>query len=142
MVTSAITIAEVYFVRLSDGRIVPNRDKDIDALFAPPLILVETSRLTAYSARDVARKYGVSPTDAIHVASALEARCQVMHTNEKALWDKSGKVGGDPVLKIEAPAWTRQMTVVENPDGGTFTALVDPTEPQPPFERSPADAQE
>jgi predicted nucleic acid-binding protein len=123
IVTSALTIAEENFVRIN-GRVDRSRDRDIEALFDPPLgvnlIVVELSRLTAFVARDLARE-GISPPDAIHVASALEARCPIMHTNDDALWDKSGKVGGDPTLRIEAPSWTRQLSAFE-----------DASEPQPP----------
>lgn len=132
LVTSALTIAEVYFVRIN-GRVDRNRDADIDALFDPPpemrLVVVETSRLTAYSARDLARDHAIAARDAIHVASAIEAHCPVMHTNDSRLWDKSGAVGGDPLLRIEPPSWTRQLTAFE-----------DSTEPPRPHEQSPGDA--
>ncbi len=134
MVTSAVTLAEVFFVRLpSTGRIDRARDRDIDALFDPPpgrrLIVVETSRLTAYKARDLARNFAISPRDAIHVASAIEAHCPVMHTSDDALWQKSGTVGGNPVLRIEAPSWTHEVTM----DEIAATNPVDPIElPLPP----------
>jgi len=123
-----LTIAEVYFVRI-DGRVDRSRDADIDRLFDPPLIVVELSRLTARVARDLARD-GISPRDAIQVASALEAHCPVMHTNDEGLWEKSGKVGGDPTLMIGAPSWTRQLSAFENP-----------SEPQPPYGQSQSGAQ-
>jgi predicted nucleic acid-binding protein len=128
MVTSALTIAEVFFVRVG-GRVIRERDADIEALFDPPsgarLIIVELSRITALRARDVARE-AVSPRDAVHVASALEARCPVMHTTDRALWDRSEQVGGDPLLRIEPPAWQRQLT-----------AFDDANEQRPPVGRSP-----
>lgn len=130
LVTSALTIAEVYFVRVN-GRVDRERDADIEALFNPPLgvslVVVELNRLTARRARDLARE-GISPRDAIHVASALEGGCPLMHTNDDGLWLKSEKVGGDPLLRIEAPSWTRQLSAFE-----------DSTEPQQPSERSPDD---
>ena len=132
LVTSALTIAEVYFVRVS-GRVQRSRDADIDALFNPPLgvnlVVVELNRLTAFVARDLARD-GISPADAIHVASALEGRCPIMHTNDDALWLKSGKVGGDPTLKIAAPSWMRQLSAFE-----------DSSELAPPSSQSPNAAQ-
>lgn len=133
LVTSALTIAEVFFVRLpSTGRVDRTRDKDVDALFDPPpgrrLIVVETNRLTAYRARDLARNFAIGPRDAIHVASAIEARCPVMHTTDGGLLQKSGTVGGDPVLRIETPSWTHEVTVDEMM---IAKSPVDSTEPPP-----------
>lgn len=134
MVTSALTIAEVFFVRVN-GRVIRERDADIEALLNPPagarLIVVEMNRVTAYRARDLARK-AISPPDAIHVASALEGRCPRMHTNEHALWDKSEEVGGNPVLIIEPPRWQRQLRA--------FAGV--PNELQQPSEQSPDDVPE
>jgi len=135
IVTSALTIAEVFFVRVG-GRVIRERDADIETLFNPPigarLILVETSRLTAYLARGLARDQAISPRDAVHVASALEAHCPLMHTNDEPLWAKSGTVGGDPVLRIEPPTWQRQLTAFSDSANG----------PQQPSERSPTAAQD
>lgn len=134
MVTSALTIAEVFFVRVN-GRVIRERDIDIEALFNPPsgarLIIVETSRVTALRARDLARE-AISSPDAVHVASALEARCPLMQTNEKAMWERSEAVGGNPSLRIEPPRWQRQLTA--------FGASSN--EPEPPSGQSPSDAQD
>lgn len=137
LVTSALTIAEVLFVRVrAGGPADRSRDSDIDALFDPPtprkLLIVELSRLTAYRARDLART-GIGPRDAVHIASALEARCSVMHTTDKPLCSRTGTVGGSPPLKIEAPGWTRQLEAFTTPAA---------TEPQQPAEQSPTDAQD
>jgi predicted nucleic acid-binding protein len=141
MVTSAVTLAEVLFVRMpSTGRVDKARERDIDALFNPPpgrrLIIVETSRLTAYKARDLARNFSIGPRDAIHIASAIEGRCSTMHTTDAALWQKSGTVGGDPVLRIEAPSWTHEVTMDEIAAKGA----ADPIELPPPSSLSPDDA--
>lgn len=148
MVTSALTIAQIYFVRVGTPRRVDrSRDADVDALFDPPpdqpLVLVELSRTTAKAARALSRQHSVSWDDAIHIASAIEARCELMHTGDDALWDKSGRVGGDPVLRIEAPSWVMQDVVVDAStiDPGRFTNLVDPSELERPSGRSPGDAQ-
>ncbi|MGD0020095.1 MAG: type II toxin-antitoxin system VapC family toxin [Candidatus Limnocylindrales bacterium] len=127
LATSALTLAEVYFVRSgTPKRVDRSRDKDIDALFDPPpghrLLIVELSRLTALRARDLARNASVSGPDAIHIASALEAHCQTMHTNDAALWTKSGTVGGTPTLRIEAPTWTKQLTVDDAISSGGSSA--------------------
>jgi predicted nucleic acid-binding protein len=140
LVTSALTIAEVHFVRVQ-GRVDRTRERDIDALFDPPpprkLLLVELNRLTALNARDIARK-GVQPRDAVHIASAIEAHCPLMHTTDKPLWARSGLVGGSPALRIEAPSWAKQTEVQAEIAPSSFTSLVDPTGPQLPAAQSPA----
>lgn len=116
LITSALTIAEVLWVKCDDAvaqSMIPKaREKDIRDLFNPEppaqLQVVELSRLTAESARDLVWRHGVRPKDAVHVASALEAKCEVFQTNDKRLWKFSEKVGGDPVLRIEEPNWQRQ----------------------------------
>jgi predicted nucleic acid-binding protein len=134
MVTSALTIAEVFFVRVND-HVIRDRDADIEAIFNPPpsarLILVELNRVTALRARDLARN-AISPKDSVHVASALEANCPLMHTTDSRVWDKSEKVGGTPPLRIEPPSWQRQLTAFEP----------SPSEPQPPSGLSPDAAQD
>lgn len=145
LVTSTLTMSQVLYVRV--GSVVDHgRDKDIDALFDPPpprrLLPVELSRHTALRARDLARSMALSWEDAIHIASALEARCPVMHTTDEPLWTKSGLVGGTPTLRIEAPSWVRQTEIVAEIAPSAFTSLGKPSVPQPPVERSPDDAPE
>jgi predicted nucleic acid-binding protein len=147
LVTSTLTIAEVYFLRLgTPKRVDRTRDRDIDALFDPPpprrLLTVELSRYTAMKARDIARGFSISGRDAIHVASALEAHCPVLQTTDDALWEKSGMVGGTPVLRIEPPKWSRQDVMQENIEPGRVMPLVDPSELRRHVERSDVDPQE
>jgi predicted nucleic acid-binding protein len=111
LVTSALTIAEVLWVRCEPDQVrnLISRDEEdrIRALFdqddAVRFMLVEVSRTTARRARDLVWDYGIKPKDAIHVAAALEAHCPVMHTNDAGLWNKH--VGGTPALVIPAPSW-------------------------------------
>lgn len=138
LVTSSLTLAQIYFVRVgTPKRVDRSRDNDIDALFDPPperlFALVELSRSTAIAARSLSRTHSVSWDDAIHIASALEARCEVLHTGDDALWTKSGLVGGTPPLRIEAPSWTKQLEL---------TSLTGPNEPPLPPEQSQTDAPE
>jgi predicted nucleic acid-binding protein len=140
IVTSSLTIAEVLYVRCSDQlkRTDRTREKDIEALFNPPtgsrLLLVELSRLTAFKARDLVWNSGINPKDAIHVASALEADCEILHTTDGPLRTKSGLVGGSPHLRIELPSWTRQLVVQDKIEPSRFTSL-DPNVPLRPAER-------
>lgn len=124
MVTSALTIAEVLWWRTSQNptrlRITRAEETRIRELFNPPktqkLTIVEVSRRTAEAARELVWKSAVKPKDAIHVASAIEARCPVLQTSDEELMALSGKVGGNPLLVITYPDWTRQ---------GEMTAILD-----------------
>jgi predicted nucleic acid-binding protein len=137
LVTSALTIAEVLYVKCADTkrRADRSREKDIEALFNPPpgprFLLVELNRITALKARDLVWNAGIDPKDAVHVASALEARCEVLFTTEGPLRTKTGLVGGTPNLRIEMPSWTRQLSAQEDIAPGKFTSLIgdDPSEP-------------
>ncbi len=114
--TSALTIAEVLYVRCLGtlNQPDPSRYPDIDRLFESPVgqpqvNIVQVSRTTALAARDLVRAHGIRPKDAIHVASALEAHCDVLHTHDSMLIRASGMVGGTPLLRIEPPSWTQQL---------------------------------
>jgi predicted nucleic acid-binding protein len=119
LVTSALTIAEVLWVKCEDGAarsMIPKaKEKEIRSLFDPQppadLLVVEVSRLTAEHARDLVWQHGIKPKDSIHVASALEAKCDVFHSNDKPLCKFSGRIGGNPILRIEPPKGERQETM-------------------------------
>jgi len=125
LVTSALTITEVLYVKLDqvDARVQIDRSQEeqLRALFLPRpnqyLTIVELDRWLAISARELVWDYNIKPKDAIHVASALHARVPVLHTTDKRLTRHSGKLGGDPVLRIETPSWVRQMTL-DDQEGG------------------------
>jgi predicted nucleic acid-binding protein len=137
LVTSALTIAEVLYVKCADvkRRADRSREKDIEALFNPPpgprFLLVELNRTTSLKARDLVWNAGIDPKDAVHVASALEARCEVLFTTEGPLRTKTGLVGGTPTLRIEAPSWTKQLAAQAEIPPGKFTTLTrgDASEP-------------
>lgn len=117
--TSALTIAEVLYVKIDDGSarmmIDRSREPDILDLFqqygARRFKLVELDRRTAESARQIVWDHGIHPKDAIHVASALKARCPAMFTRDKKLRNASGKLGGQPKLQITVPVWMVQTSL-------------------------------
>jgi len=89
-----------------------SRREDLIDLFRPTgqrkLTLVELTRPIAEAARDLCWDRRIRPKDAIHVASAIAARCAVLHTHDETLQKRSRLVGGDPILGITPPAWTWQ----------------------------------
>lgn len=115
LVTSTLTITEVLYVRTAQPAVwldASQRDALID-LFTPDgyrkLTLVELTRPIAEAARDLCWDHRVRPKDAVHVASAIAAECEVLHTHDRNLQKRSGRVRGDPVLEIAPPSWTWQQ---------------------------------
>ena len=114
LVTSTLTITEVLYVRclLPATWLNSSRRSDLLYLFSPSgdrkLTLVELTRPIAEAARDLCWNHGIRPKDAVHVASALAARCAVLHTHDGGLQKRSRQVGGNPILEITPPEWTWQ----------------------------------
>lgn len=121
LVTSALTIAEVLWVKCDpdEARVLidQSQESDLRSLFDPPppaqLTIVELSRTTALTARELVWKHNIKPKDAVHVASALEANCPLLQTNDSGLQKFNEKIGGSPRLKIAAPSWQRQTHLDE-----------------------------
>lgn len=119
VVTSALTVTEVLWVRCNDdeARMVPPRAEEAGVLdlFSgyPPrqFTLVELDRVIAEAARDLVWNLNIKPKDAVHVASALKARVPMLFTTDQRLWRHTRQVGGDPLLRIERPAWTTQAVL-------------------------------
>lgn len=115
VVTSALTLAEVLYVKRSTGftmAVGRHRELDIIDLFHQygprRLRLVEVDRTIGELARHKFWDSGIHPKDAIHVASALRARVPVFFTNDRGLLSFSGRLGGQPTLQIEIPHWVIQ----------------------------------
>ncbi len=102
IVTSALTIAEVLAIR---GR--PRIGDDLRALvegfFRNEYIVVRNlTRRVAELARSMVWDHGIAPKDAVHVATALDAKLALMNTFDRELWGRTGKIGSPP-LTIELP---------------------------------------
>ena len=114
LVTSTLTIAEGLYVPGVQPAVPLDelRREDLIDLFRPTgdrkLTLVELTRPIAEAARDLCWNRRIRPKDAIHMASAIAARCVVLHTHDEDLQKRSRQVGGDPILEIIPPAWTWQ----------------------------------
>lgn len=104
IVTSALTIAEVLALR---GRIkIPHRDREkVENFFRQDYIVVRNiTRRVSEAARSFVWDFGVAPKDALHVATALDAKLTLMNSFDKGLRKKTGKIG-TPVLSIELPSY-------------------------------------
>ncbi len=102
IVTSALTIAEVLMLRPRDA-LPKERRARVEALFARKFIhTIALTRRIAESARDLVWDHGIAPKDAVHVASAVAARADVLNTFDRALIRKSALTGDS--LVIEEPS--------------------------------------
>lgn len=102
IVTSALTIAEVLAVPRRE-KIPRNRRQEVEAFFQREFIVIRglTGRLGT-SARELVWDRGIAPKDAVHVATALDAKLSELHTFDGGLIGHSQKLG-DPPLWIGTP---------------------------------------
>lgn len=106
--TSAVTLAEV--CKLPDSGLLPAEQttKIMDFFKNDYLDVYQADRDLCTAAHQLIGKYGLTPMDAIHVATALVARASIMITTDtkkyrrKGLLVHDGKIG-DPPLKIQVP---------------------------------------
>lgn len=116
IVTSALTIAEVLALR-GKLKIPASRRERVEAFFRQEYIAVRNiSRRVAESARTYVWDYGVSPKDALHVATAVDAGLTLLNTFDTDLIKKSGQIGS-PALIIEKPSWTAPKLPMNMPHG-------------------------
>ena len=107
IVTSALTIAECLWLRGSVP-IPKNRAQVVRLFFRHSYLRVRNvTRKTSELAQDLVWDHGVRPKDAIHVATALEARVPVIETFDQLLIAKTGLIG-DPSLIIREPVGAQQ----------------------------------
>jgi len=102
IVTSTLTIAEVLWLR-GGPRIAEDKAEIVRKFFRRSYVRVRNvTRMMAENAQDLVWKHGVRPKDAIHVATAIDAKCPVLETFDDFLLKKSGVVGV-PALTIRKP---------------------------------------
>jgi predicted nucleic acid-binding protein len=102
IVTSALTIAEVLWMR-GAPRLSQDKADLVRKFFRRSYIRVRNvTRSTAESAQDLVWDHSIRPKDAVHVATALEAKITLLETFDEQLLRKSGTVG-NPSLIIRKP---------------------------------------
>jgi predicted nucleic acid-binding protein len=107
IVTSTLTLAEVLWMR--GGPRVPEEKADkVRRFFRHSYLRLWTvTRSIAEDAQDLVWKHSIRPKDAIHVATALAARCPTLETFDEGLLKQSGTVGAPPLI-IRRPIPPRQ----------------------------------
>jgi predicted nucleic acid-binding protein len=122
---SALTLAEVHKVK---GNSLPplttEEDERILAYFERDNIrVVEVDRTIGEQANLFCRQFGIKPNDAIHLACALSAKCDVLLFWDRAVTDRAKQ---HPGIRVEEPRITsaKQLTLIP--------AQVVTTPPEPP----------
>lgn len=104
IVTSALTIAEVLALR-GKSPIPADKRVAVENFFRSDYIIVRNiTRRISEAARSFVWDHRVKPKDALHVASAFDAKLTLLNTFDRGLLAKSGKIG-DGSLRIEKPSW-------------------------------------
>lgn len=107
LVTSALTIAEVLWTRNSP-KITNERATLVRRFFRRSYIRIRAvTRGISETAQDVVWDHDIRPKDAIHVATALDAKISILETFDKGLIGKSGACG----LTVRTPQPSRQGTL-------------------------------
>jgi predicted nucleic acid-binding protein len=106
IVTSTLTIAEVLWMRNAPP--ISKEKADIVRKFfrRSSMRLRNVTRVVSESAQELVWDHGVRPKDAIHIATAIEAKVHALETFDDGLLKKSGIIGAPPLLirKPIAPA--------------------------------------
>jgi predicted nucleic acid-binding protein len=107
IVTSALTIAEVLWMR--GAPMIPvTKAELVRKFFRRSYIRVRNvTRAISEDAQDLVWSHSIRPKDAIHVATALDAKVPFLETFDDRLLKQTGTVG-DPPLVIRRPIATPQ----------------------------------
>lgn len=138
--TSFMTIAEVRRLRESGKELTGDELPAVNALFDRFLenqwiIPIEVGRAVAEKAQELGARFGMSPTDAVHLASAVLAGCNVL-----MVWDKgrfSGLFKDAPFegVHVLEPYWEGVTPMAVNrpapPGPGTSQGALSPPPPPP-----------
>lgn len=104
IVSSALTIAEVLW-RKAAPKITKDKAAILHKFFRRSFIRIRgVSRAIAEEAQMVVWDHGIKPKDAVHVATAIDAKAAILETFDEDLIARSGKVGGLTIRRPIAPA--------------------------------------
>jgi predicted nucleic acid-binding protein len=104
--SSTLTLAEVHKKR-NHPQLAAEQDEKILAFFENDFIeLVDVDRTIGEEANKLCREYGLLPADAIHLACALRAGCEVL-----LAWDDRLTKVSHPNIRIEEPQIIGQMAL-------------------------------
>ncbi|HEX4122245.1 MAG TPA: PIN domain-containing protein [Verrucomicrobiae bacterium] len=103
--TSAITCVECVWIKGNPDKLSPRHEAEITRFFEHKFIrIVQCTRLIAEQARGLIWKYPhLKPKDALHVATAIKAQVNLMHSYDNDDLVKLDGQIGNPPLKICNP---------------------------------------
>ena len=109
---SALTLAEVHKKR-GHERLTEQEDEKILDFFRRQFIaFIEIDRRIGEQANGFCREYGLSPADAIHLACALDAGCDVILS-----WDEQLVAVNHPHIRCERPQILGQLPLPTGDEG-------------------------
>lgn len=104
--TSTLTLAEVHKLKGADALRNGDDEKILEYLERSYIKLIDVDRRIGEHANKLCREHGIRPNDAIHLACALRAGCDVL-----LAWDdRFGKVTLDGI-NVEEPTMIGQPTL-------------------------------
>jgi predicted nucleic acid-binding protein len=96
--TSTLTLAEVLWKK-SAPPIAKDKADTLRKFFRRSHFRVRNvTRAISEAAQDLVWDHGIKPKDAIHVATAIDAKTSWLETFDEFLLKKSGKVGATPLM--------------------------------------------
>lgn len=104
IVTSALTIAEVLAIRHKQKIAKDKRDKVIAFFKSDYIIVRNITRRVAEKARDLVWDAGIAPKDALHVATAMDAKMTLLNTFDAGLIAHDGTAGINNI-EIKIPSY-------------------------------------
>ncbi len=109
---SALTLAEVHKKR-GHERLTESEDEEILDFFENDFIeVIDVDRELGEQANRFCREYGLSPADAIHLACALRAGCDVLLS-----WDEKLAAVKHPHIRCERPQMLGQLSLLSGDEG-------------------------
>jgi predicted nucleic acid-binding protein len=108
IVASTFVAAEIIRPRWEPAPLPEDKERIIDEVLpASRIIWVELDLPLATDARRLARRHGLKPGDAVHLASALRANCDIL-----LRWNHRFHVAGDfPEIEVSEPYWWGERTL-------------------------------
>lgn len=103
--TSTWTLAEVHKVRGKDALTSEQDDSILDFFESDFIRPINVDRRAGEYANQLCRRYNLKPSDAVHLACALIAECDVLLT-----WDRDFKGVGPDIIHVERPRIVGQAT--------------------------------